>query len=31
LPLFVLEQSVAVGTLTLPGTTVTLKVVNATP
>ncbi|NBO25728.1 MAG: PASTA domain-containing protein [Actinobacteria bacterium] len=31
LPLFVLEQSVAVGTLTLPGTNVTLKVVNATP
>jgi len=31
LPLFVLEQSVAVGTLTSPGTNVTLKVVNATP
>ena len=31
LPLFVLEQSVAVGTLSLPGTNVTLKVVNAIP
>jgi len=31
LPLFVLEQSVAVGTLSLPGTNVTLKVVNVLP
>jgi hypothetical protein len=31
LPLFVLDQSVAVGTLSPPGTSVTLKVVNATP
>lgn len=31
LPLFVLEQSVAVGTKSLPGTNVTLKVVNALP
>jgi beta-lactam-binding protein with PASTA domain len=31
LPLFVLEQSVAVGTLSSPGTNVTLKVVNALP
>jgi len=31
LPLFVLEQSVAVGTFSLPGTNVTLKVVNVLP
>jgi membrane peptidoglycan carboxypeptidase len=31
LPLFVLEQSVAVGTLSLPGMNVTLKVVNVLP
>jgi len=31
LPLFILEQSVAVGTLSLPGTNVTLKVVNVLP
>ena len=31
LPLFVLSQSVAVGTKSLPGTNVTLKVVNAIP
>ncbi|MCF8554696.1 MAG: penicillin-binding protein [Candidatus Nanopelagicales bacterium] len=31
LPLYVLEQSVAVGSLSLPGTNVTLKVVNAIP
>ena len=31
LPLFVLDQSVAVGTLSPPGTNVTLKVVNAIP
>jgi membrane peptidoglycan carboxypeptidase len=31
LPLFVLEQSVAVGTLSAPGSNVTLKVVNVLP
>jgi len=31
LPLFVLDQSIAVGTLSPPGTNVTLKVVNAIP
>ncbi len=31
LPLFVLEQSVSVGTLSLPGTNVILKVVNVLP
>jgi hypothetical protein len=31
LPLFVLEQSVVAGTLTSPGTNVTLKVVNISP
>ena len=31
LPLFVLDQSVAVGTLSAPGTNVTLKVVNVLP
>ena len=31
LPLYVLEQSIAVGTLSLPGTNITLKVVNAIP
>jgi beta-lactam-binding protein with PASTA domain len=31
LPLYVLEQSIAAGTLSLPGTNITLKVVNAIP
>jgi membrane peptidoglycan carboxypeptidase len=31
LPLFVLQQSVAVGTMSMPGTNVTLKVVNVLP
>jgi len=31
LPLFVLEQSVVAGTMSIPGTNVTLKVVNVLP
>ena len=31
LPLFVLEQSVTVGSMSMPGTNVTLKVVNVLP
>jgi beta-lactam-binding protein with PASTA domain len=31
LPLFVLDQSVAIGTMSMPGTNVTLKVVNVLP